>query len=64
MENLKQRSTNQKICSFCNNALNDEDYKNPNDFYLSCSIHKALAQIETEKFFKANPDYTKWIKNA
>lgn len=52
----------QKMCSFCSTLLRDEDYENSNDFYLSCFQHKRLAKIETEKFFKENPNYTKWNK--
>lgn len=58
----RQKGRTQKLCSFCVTPLADEDYENPNDFYLSCFQHKRLAQIETEKFFKQNPDYTKWHK--
>ena len=50
----------QQLCSFCSTPLRDEDYKNPNDFYLACFQHKRLAEIEAEKFFKENPKYTKW----
>lgn len=55
-----ERHRPQKLCSFCSTPLLDEDYENSNDFYLSCFQHKRLAKIETEKFFKENPDYTKW----
>lgn len=53
----------QKLCSFCGNPLKDEDYNNPNDFYLACYEHKKLAKIEEEKYFRKNPDYTKWATN-
>ena len=61
MEEWQKRQTRrtQKMCSFCSTLLQDEDY-NENDFFLACFQHKRLAQIETEKFFKENPDYTKW----
>ena len=56
----QQKTRIQKLCSFCSTPLSDEDYENSNEFYLSCFQHKQLAQIETEKFFKKNPDYRKW----
>lgn len=55
MSNIKQR-----LCSFCSTPLTEQDYKNPNDFYLACHNHKTLAQLETERFFKRYPDFTKW----
>lgn len=58
-----ERSRTQKLCSFCSTPLQEKDYNNSNDFYLSCFQHKRLAQIETEKFFAMNPDYTKWNLN-
>lgn len=54
---------NIKRCSFCNTPLTHKDYEDPNDFFLACPTHKQLAQIETEKFFQQNPDYTKWNKD-
>lgn len=47
-----------KPCSFCFRPSID----NPNHFYPSCKEHEKLAQIETERFFMQNPDYTKWNK--
>ncbi len=52
----------QTVCSFCETKLQPSDYNNPNDFYLSCYSHKMLAQVETEKLFKGNPDYKSWHK--
>ena len=57
-----ETSRPQKLCSYCSTQLRDEDYKNSNDFYLSCSQHKRLAKIETKMFFQKNPVYTKWAE--
>ncbi len=48
---------NKDKCKFCNDTATN---KGVNDFYVSCDFHKELAQIEAEKFFRANPDYSKW----
>jgi hypothetical protein len=46
-------------CSVCDVVLKESEISN-NDFYLACNKHKDIAQKRTEKFFKENPDYTKW----
>jgi hypothetical protein len=57
---LFELTRKQKLCSFCPTPLSDIDYEDSNNFYLSCSQHKRLAQIETEKLFSTIRDYTKW----
>ena len=49
-----------KWCQFCNTMLREEGSNDNNAFFLSCGNHKQLAQLQTERFFKENPDYTKW----
>jgi hypothetical protein len=46
-------------CSICGCMLNPFSI-DKNQFYLSCGLHKEEVQFKTEKFFKENPDYTKW----
>jgi hypothetical protein len=46
-------------CSICGVVLKESEINN-NDFYLACYKHKDIARNKTEKFFKENPDYTKW----
>ena len=55
-----QAKKTQKLCAFCSTPLKDSDYENKNDFFISCSTHKYLAKMETEKFFKDHPNYTTW----
>ncbi len=57
---LKKRKAgyNKKTtCQFCNEPATDIK---DNDFYLSCSHHKELARVVTERFFKENPNWTIW----
>lgn len=47
-----------KKCTFCTRqSINDA-----NHFYPVCIEHLILGQIQTERFFNQNPDYTKWNK--
>jgi len=56
---IKEKQT---LCSFCDTTLSTADYEDKNAFYLACHNHKLLAEIETKKYFKKNPDYTGWGK--
>lgn len=51
-----------QCCFLCGRSLTKEDISDNNAFYQSCLQHKVAAQLETEKYFMQNPDYTKWSK--